>query len=124
MASGVSTEMDGGAMDGVIQDGADDEPDWLREAAADPSPARTVAVRRRTLLAALPGEAGSTSQLLLEQSDLEAVGRMWRSMCVRGSSPDQVHRFVLSLREHLVASGLTASTQRRTRLRTRLLRRC
>ena len=63
---------------------------------------QTVAIRRRTLIASLPDER-RLSHLLLEQSDLEANGRMWRSVCVRGSSPEQVHRYVLSLREHLLS---------------------
>ena len=69
---------------------------------------QTVAIRRRTLIASLPDER-RLSHLLLEQSDLEANGRMWRSVCVRGSSPEQVHRYVLSLREHLLSAGLVAS---------------
>ena len=68
-----------------------------------------VSVRRRTLAAAIPGGEHGLSHMLLEQSDLEACGRMWRSVCVRGSSPEQVHRYVLSLREHLLSSGLVAS---------------
>jgi len=69
---------------------------------------QTVAIRRRTLIASLPDER-RLSHLLLEQSDLEGNGRMWRSVCVRGSSPEQVHRYVLSLREHLLSAGLVAS---------------
>ena len=69
---------------------------------------QTVAVCKRTLIASLPDEQ-RLSHLLLEQSDLEANGRMWRSVCVRGSSPEQVHRYVLSLREHLLSAGLVAS---------------
>ena len=73
----------------------------------EPRP-QAVAVRKRTLIASLPDEQ-RLSHLLLEQSDLEANGRMWRSVCVRGSSPEQVHRYVLSLREHLLSAGLVAS---------------
>jgi hypothetical protein len=69
---------------------------------------QAVAVCKRTLIASLPDEQ-RLSHLLLEQSDLEANGRMWRSVCVRGSSPEQVHRYVLSLREHLLSAGLVAS---------------
>ena len=69
---------------------------------------QAVAVRKRTLIASLPDEQ-RLSHLLLEQSDLEANGRMWRSVCVRGSSPEQVHQYVLSLREHLLSAGLVAS---------------
>ena len=69
---------------------------------------RTVSVLKRTLISSLPDEH-QRSHLLLEQTDLEACGRMWRSVCVRGSSPEQVHRYVLSLREHLLSTGLVAS---------------
>lgn len=74
---------------------------------------KSVVLRRRTLTAALPPSAHGgvgPSHLLLEQSDLEAAGRMWRCVCVKGSSPEQVQRYVLTLREHLIASGLVASS--------------
>ena len=74
---------------------------------------KSVVLRRRTLTAALPPsehDGVGTSHLLLEQSDLEAAGRMWRCVCVKGSSPEQVQRYVLTLREHLIASGLVASS--------------
>ena len=82
---------------------------WLaRNGVAMEKHPQAVAVRKRTLIASLPDEQ-RLSHLLLEQSDLEANGRMWRSVCVRGSSPEQVHRYVLSLREHLLSAGLVAS---------------
>ena len=64
-----------------------------------------VRVHRRQLRAALPSEKG----VLLEQSDLRADQRLWRSVSVEGTSPRVCHRTVLELRERFAADGLVQS---------------
>ena len=59
-----------------------------------------VAIRRRCLRSAVPSERG----VLVEQSDLEAGGRLWRAVCCEAGSPANLRTALAPLRELLYDS--------------------
>ena len=64
-----------------------------------------VRMSRRKLRSCLPSASG----VLVEQSDLSAAGRLWRSVCFESTSPAKVRDAVTPVREHFVAAGLVQS---------------
>ena len=61
------------------------------------TPHAAVTVRRRRIRSAVPSESGA----LLEQSDLEAGGRLWRSVCVEATNPSSLRQALGPVRDVL-----------------------
>lgn len=65
-----------------------------------------VSIGRRKLRSLLPSESG----VLVEQSDLSACGRLWRTVAFESTSPAKVRAAVEPHRDKFVTAGLVQST--------------